>query len=339
MPAAVLARFLGALRVPEDERRGDVDALAARFRSAVAHLRLLVVLDDARDADQVRPLLPGGSGCRVLVTSRRLLAELPGSVLHPLGGLDEPDALAILAEAAGGGRIAADPAGAAHIVQLCAGLPLAVRIAGSRLRARPTWTPTDLADRLADERRRLDELRLGDAAVRSTFDTSYRELSTMDRLVFQRAGPHPGPAFGIPAAAALAADEPADRDTCLVRLLDWLTAYARPGDRLVQERDNVLAAVHRAVDAGASARPARCRPPRRGSRSGEMPRPRPPPPGTTRAEPVPYRSGQRSAPCATPSGNRGWPSRSWNGPPHCCPPTSTTGTPGSSAASASRTSS
>jgi tetratricopeptide (TPR) repeat protein len=288
-PETVLQRFLGALGVPDDERRGGVDDLAARFRTAVAHRRLLILLDDARDAAQVRPLLPGGAGCLVLVTSRRLIAELPGATIHTLGGLDEAEGVALLAGAAGAERVDADPAAAARIVRLCGGLPLAVRIAGSRLRARPAWTVADLAARLADERRRLDELRLGDVAVRSTFATSYRELSTVDQLVFRRAGSHPGRVFTAGAAAALAgmaqpavvaalerlvdthlvetpapdrywlhdllrlfaterlaADEqPEDRDACLTRLLDWYTTHADRG-----ERDNIVAAVHRAVEAG-----------------------------------------------------------------------------------------
>lgn len=289
-PETVLQRFLGALGVPDDERRGSVDDLAARFRTAVAHRKLLILLDDARDAAQVRPLLPGGAGCLVLVTSRRLVTELPGAAVHTLGGLDEAEGVALLAAAVGAQRVDADPEAAARIVRLCGGLPLAVRIAGSRLRARPAWTVADLAARLDDERRRLDELRMGDAAVRSTFATSYRELSTVDQLVFRRVGSHPGRVFTAGAAAALAgmpqpavvaalerlvdthlvetpapdrywfhdllrlfaterlaADErPEDRAACLTRLLDWYTTHTDRG-----ERDNVVAAVHRAVEAGA----------------------------------------------------------------------------------------
>jgi tetratricopeptide (TPR) repeat protein len=294
-PLAVLARFLGALGVPDDERRGGVEELSARYRSALADRRVLIVLDDARDAGQVRPLLPGGAGCLVLVTSRGLLAELPHAAPYLVGGLAETDARTVLADAAGAARVAADPAGAARIVALCGGLPLAVRIAGARLRARPAWRPSDLAERLSDERRRLDELRQGDLAVRSSFATSYRELSTVDRLVFRRAGSHPGQVFGTGAAAALAGmpapdvaaalerlvdaqvvespapdryrlhdllrlfaterlaaeEPPEERDACLVRLIEWLTASARAGEWLDRERDNVVAAVRRGVAAGA----------------------------------------------------------------------------------------
>src|SRR6266545_1746875 len=188
VPEAVLTRFLGAPGVPDDERRGGLDELSARYRSALADRAVLALLDDARDAKQVRPLLRGGAGCLALVTSRAMLADLPHAAVHVLGGLPDADALAVFAGAAGTDRVAADPDGAARIVALCGGLPLAVRIAGARLRARPAWTPGDLADRLADERRRLDELRVGDRAVRSSFATSYRELSTVDKMVFRRAG-------------------------------------------------------------------------------------------------------------------------------------------------------
>jgi tetratricopeptide (TPR) repeat protein/RecA/RadA recombinase len=219
-PQNVLNRFLGALGVPEDERRGGADDLAARFRSTVADRKLLLLLDDARDAEQVRPLLPAGAGCLVLVTSRRLITELTGAVIHRLGGLDEADGRALLASVAGAQRVDAEPDAADRIVRLCGGLPLAVRIAGSRLRARPTWTVADLARRLDDDHRRLDELRVGDVAVRSTFATSYRELSTVDWQVFRRAGWHPGRVFGTGAAAALAGlPEPAAA-AALERLVD-----------------------------------------------------------------------------------------------------------------------
>jgi tetratricopeptide (TPR) repeat protein len=291
---AVLTRFLSTLGVPGDERRGDVDDLAARFRSAVADRKVLILLDDARDTNQVRPLLPGGSGCLVLVTSRRQLTDLPNGAQLTLGGLDEQEGRALLASAVGDARVAADPEGAARIVRFCGGLPLAIRIAGARLRARPAWMPRDLGARLADEGRRLDELHVGDRAVRSTFETSYAELSTIDRMVFRRAGSHPGQVFGVGAAAALAGlagptvasalerlvdamlvespapdryrlhdllrlfaterlaaeESPGDHDACLARLLDWLTTHAEAGAWLAQERDNVVAAVHRGVEAG-----------------------------------------------------------------------------------------
>ncbi|GAA4474639.1 hypothetical protein GCM10023170_097160 [Phytohabitans houttuyneae] len=222
-PGAVLARLLGALGAAGDERRGDVDELSARFRSVSARRRVLMVLDDARAADQVRPLLPGGASCLVLITSRWLLVELAPAVSHPISGLGDEECLALLANAAGADRIVADRAGATRLVRLCGGFPLAVGIAGARLRARPTWTPGQLAERLDDERGRLDELKQGDLAVRSAFEASYAELSELDRLVFRRVGAHPGRTFGLGAGAAMVgAGATAHRDVAgvLERLVD-----------------------------------------------------------------------------------------------------------------------
>ncbi|MFD9004087.1 ATP-binding protein [Streptomyces sp. NPDC059582] len=220
-PEAVLARFLGAMGVAEDERRGGVEDLAARFRSELADRRVLLVLDDARDANQVMPLLPGGADCLVLVTGRRLLADLAQSAAQVLGGLASDSGLALFAEVVGAERVAGAPPGAApRIVTACGGLPLALRIAGGRLRARPSWELTDFAVQLEDERQRLDALRLGDLAVRSSFEASYRELPVLDRLVFRRCGAHPGPAFGLDAAAALAGGESSAVAAALERLVD-----------------------------------------------------------------------------------------------------------------------
>jgi tetratricopeptide (TPR) repeat protein len=230
-PEAVLARFLGALGRPDDERRGTVEELAARFRSAVADRRLLVLLDDARDAAQVRPLLPGGADCLTIVTSRRLLADLPGALALPIGGLRPSEALALLAAEAGEERIAADPDGARRIIAACAGLPLAVRIIGGRLRTRSRWTPSAIADRLDDERHRLGELRLGDRAVRSSFRTAYDELSDLDRLVFRRAGAHPGQVFGLGAAAARCGLDETVVAEALDRLIDAFLVETPAPDR------------------------------------------------------------------------------------------------------------
>ncbi|MFG3582979.1 ATP-binding protein [Streptomyces sp. NPDC047990] len=293
-PEAVLSRFLAALGVAEDERRGAVESLAARWRTELADRRVLLVLDDARDAAQVAPLLPGGADCLAVVTSRRVLAALPGAVTHVVGGLDPADGLALLVEAVGADRVAAEPDAAARIVTACGGLPLALRIAGGRLRVRPSWRLADFALQLEDERQRLDALRLGDLAVRASLGTSYEQLPAVDRLVFRRCGAHPGPVLATASAVALAGhgprvvtaalerlvdaqlvespapgryrlhdlprlfaveraeaeDAPGERLASLARLLDRLTADAAPGGWLTDERENVVAALRRAVDAG-----------------------------------------------------------------------------------------
>ena len=150
---------------------------------------------------------------------------------HPVGGLDHRDARVLLAGIVGEDKIATDPDGVARILQLCGGLPLAVRIAGARLRARPTWTATDLANRLAGERRRLDELHVGNLAVRTTFEASYRELSAVDRTVFRRAGSHPVRVFGVGAAAALAGLHETAVAAALERLVDVHLADSPTPDR------------------------------------------------------------------------------------------------------------
>jgi len=292
-PVGVLGRFLGVLGRPEDERRGDLDEISARFRSAVADRRLLILLDDARDDAQVAPLLPGGDRCLVLVTSRRFLAGLPLES-HHLGALDDAEARAVLAATAGpdgAARIAADPDGAARIVRSCAGLPLALGIAGARLRARPLWTAGDLAGRLDDERRRLDEFRVGDVAVRTNFAEAYQALDTVDGQVFRRVGAHPGETFPAGAAAALSDLDPADTEAALDRLVDahlleapapgryqlhdllrlfatellsdaelrdalgrlvdWFTRTAEPGEWVERERDNAVLVAQRLVELGA----------------------------------------------------------------------------------------
>src|SRR5205807_10390778 len=113
--------------------------------------------------------LPGGGRCGALVTSRRRLTDLEGCSHQALGELAEAEAVALLARIAGADRVTADRPAAARLVAACGRLPLAVRIAAARLAARPTWTIASLQSRLADERRRMDELAVGDLAVRASF--------------------------------------------------------------------------------------------------------------------------------------------------------------------------
>ncbi|MEV0291496.1 MULTISPECIES: BTAD domain-containing putative transcriptional regulator [unclassified Kribbella] len=175
-PIGVLGRFLRALDVP-DAGRYDLDEAAGRFRAETATRRVLVVLDNAADAAQVRPLLPAGPACAVLLTSRRVLATLDGVRHLHLRPLAASESLTLLGQLAGSDRIAADPAAARKLVALCGGLPLAVRIAGARLAARPAWPVRTLTDRLADTRSRLDELLAGDLDVRASLQLSHRLLA------------------------------------------------------------------------------------------------------------------------------------------------------------------
>jgi DNA-binding SARP family transcriptional activator/Tfp pilus assembly protein PilF len=172
----IIDRFLAALGADPASLPADVDARQAAYRSVLAGRRVLILLDDAADSAQVYPLLPGASGSAILITSKTYLADLAGSRIVRLAGMDADDALALLGRRAGPERVSAEPAAAAEIVDACAGLPLALTIAGARLAARPRWRVRDLADMLGPESDRLDELTYGDLAVRKTFDLSYNAL-------------------------------------------------------------------------------------------------------------------------------------------------------------------
>ncbi len=172
-PADVLAGFLRALGVDGADIPEGIDERARQYRAQLAGRRVLVVLDDAADEAQVRPLLPGSSGCAVLVTSRSRLTALAGSYDVPLGVLPAVQAAGMLAAIIGAGRAEAEPEAVAEIARLCGCLPLALRIAGARLVSRPAWTVSWLASRLGDESRRLDLLRAGDLEVRASLRLSY----------------------------------------------------------------------------------------------------------------------------------------------------------------------
>ncbi|UBU12615.1 AfsR/SARP family transcriptional regulator [Nonomuraea gerenzanensis] len=153
-----------------------LDEAVARYRSLTAASDLLVILDNALDADQVRPLIPAGPGCRTVITSRYALSTLDDARHLHLARLGDRDAVTLLARIAGPDRVQREPESAAEITGLCGGFPLAIRVAGARLRARPDWRLADLADRLADATRRLDTLQYDDLAVRASIAVSHRHL-------------------------------------------------------------------------------------------------------------------------------------------------------------------
>jgi DNA-binding SARP family transcriptional activator len=214
-PADVLARFLRELAVDGAQVPASEDERAALYRTRLAGRRILVVLDDARDAAQVRPLVPGSVFCGVLITSRNLLPDLAGGRLVDLDVLDEDEARALLAEIVGADRLDAEPDATAQVLAACAGLPLAIRIAGVRLAARTGWSIQALAGRLADERRRIDEFKAGDLAVRACFQVSFDGLSATGpgrpdpARAFRLLGLWHGPSISLPAVSALLA-EPED---------------------------------------------------------------------------------------------------------------------------------
>ncbi|MGP3955895.1 BTAD domain-containing putative transcriptional regulator [Nonomuraea sp. 3N208] len=163
-PAEVLAHFLQALGEPSHDLPDGVNERAARFRECVAGRRVLVVLDDAVDEAQVRPLLPGRAECAVLITSRSKLTVLPSTGRLELEELEPIQAMRFLARVAGAERLSAEPQAAHELVRLCGSLPLALRIAGASLTGHPHWQVGHMVERLRDGRRRLDEL--GDPEVR-----------------------------------------------------------------------------------------------------------------------------------------------------------------------------
>jgi tetratricopeptide (TPR) repeat protein/transcriptional regulator with XRE-family HTH domain len=207
-PVAALARFLRALGVSEDRVPVDPDEAAALYRSVLATRRVLVVLDNAASADQVRLLLPGTAGSFVLVTSRN---HLTGLVAHEgaheigLGGLKPAESRELLARVLGAERVAADTWGASRLARLCVHLPLALRIAAANLATDPASSIAEFADKLAHDRLAVltspgDEGR----AVQAAFDISYGAQSVPARRMFRLLGLVPGPDFTIDAAAALA---------------------------------------------------------------------------------------------------------------------------------------
>jgi DNA-binding SARP family transcriptional activator len=207
-PLEVLGRFRRALG-DTDTASSSLEEASAAFRALAAGRRLLVVLDNARDAVQVRPLLPADENSLVLVTSRQVLATLDGAVHLHVDVFPEDDAVELLCRVAGRDRVSADPYAARQVARWCGYLPLALRIAGARLAARPGWPVRALVDRLGDARRRLDELRVAELAVRSSLQVSYEILNggtDADRLAaraFTLVGLPDGPDLSLPAAAAL----------------------------------------------------------------------------------------------------------------------------------------
>ncbi|HUQ57252.1 ATP-binding protein [Lentzea sp.] len=204
-PQDVIRRFLAALGVPSATVPADDDGQARLYRELVAGKELLLLLDNARDAEQVRPLLPGGTRCRVLITSRDRMSDLAGARALRLGVLGHAEAVALVTERIGAGRAAAEPEALARLVDLCGGLPLALSVVAARAAADAQLPLAALADELADEQTRLDFLDTGDelTSVRATFSWSYRRLSEPAALLFRLLSAHRGPDFSAAAATSL----------------------------------------------------------------------------------------------------------------------------------------
>lgn len=229
-PETVLGSFLRALGTPDSSVPDSLDDRAALYRSVLDGRRILVLLDNAKDAAQIRPLLPGTEGCAALVTSRVRMVDLAGAHLVDLDVMSPDEALQLFTRIVGEERVAAEREAALDVVAACGFLPLAIRIAASRLAARRTWTVSVLAAKLADERRRLDELQAGDLAVKATFELGYGQLEPAQARAFRLLGLADGPDISLAAAAAVL-DLPAeDTEDLLEALVDTsLLESAAPG--------------------------------------------------------------------------------------------------------------
>ena len=232
-PTEAIRGFLDALDVPPGKIPPRPEAQTALYRGLVADRKMLIVLDNARDEQQVRPLLPPSPASLVLVTSRSQLTGLAaadGARLLSLDVLPHAEAVQLLTARVGAARAKAEPAAVAEIATRCACLPLALAVAAARAVARPGFPLSALAGELRDGAGRLDALDSGDpsASVRAVFSWSYQQLSAEAARLFRLLGLHPGPDISAQAAASLAAcQEPAAR-----RLLGELARAHLIGEHL-----------------------------------------------------------------------------------------------------------
>ncbi|MDQ4021839.1 MAG: NB-ARC domain-containing protein [Actinomycetota bacterium] len=269
-PAVVLARFLRALGVDGAAIPDGGDERSELYRSRLAERSILVVLDNAASQAQIRSLLPGSPTCGVLITRRARLPGLEGTCPIVLDILDAEQAVELLVRLVGVQRVAAEPLAAEEIVRLCGYLPLAVRVAGAKLAARPHWTLARLAERLADERHLLDELVVGDLEVRTSLALSYHGLDEHARRALRLLGLLDAPDFASWVVAALLnvpvrqAEERVDAlleaqllDVCgeddtgqlRYRLHDLIRAYARERALAEEQKPEQRAALQRLLSA------------------------------------------------------------------------------------------
>ncbi|MBB5850805.1 BTAD domain-containing putative transcriptional regulator [Amycolatopsis umgeniensis] len=211
-PETALEALLGQLDIPASRLPGGVDRRAELWRTRTAGRSLLVVLDNAADAEQVRPLLPGSATVALVVTGRRRLAAVDGAASISLEVLPDEQAGALFAAASGRPD--------SGVATLCGNLPLAIRIAAARLQNRPQWTVETLAERLGSEHDRLAELKVAGRDVAAAFALSYRELDAGRQRMFRLLGRNPGADIGVPAAAALAGIGEREAESLLEDLLD-----------------------------------------------------------------------------------------------------------------------
>lgn len=268
-PETALRGLIEAFGVPVERLPADLDALSGLYRSLLTGRRMLVVLDNARDAAQVRPLLPGSPGCLAIVTSRNQLASLvatEGAHSLSLGLLTDAEARALLAGRLGADRLKCDPDAVREIIERTVRLPLALAVAAAAVASQPQSSLVSLARDLRENGRTLDALDDADPVtdIRAVFSWSCRALSTGAARMFRLLGLHPGPDVTVPAAASLAGIA---RDQCRKQLAelvranlltehvpgrytfhDLLRAYATEQALALEEDDDRWAAIRRAHD-------------------------------------------------------------------------------------------
>jgi tetratricopeptide (TPR) repeat protein/transcriptional regulator with XRE-family HTH domain len=268
-PESAIRELLGALGVPPERIPRAPEAQAGLYRSLLADKRMLIVLDNAHDERQVRPLLSASPGSLVLVTSRSQLCGLAaadGARLLILDVLSHDEAVQLLAARLGAARAAAEPAAAGQIARLCAYLPLALVVAAARAAARPAFPLAAVASELADSVGRLDALDAGEpgSSVRAVFSWSYQQLSDESARMFRLLGLHPGPDISVPAAASLSGSAEAGVHRLLRELArahltaehvpgryafhDLLRAYAAEQASHTDSQANRAAAIGRVLD-------------------------------------------------------------------------------------------
>lgn len=245
----LLRRLLRAVGAGEGEDAEDLDELAASWRAATASLRLLLVLDDAARAEQIRPLLPAGSGSMAMVTSRRRLTGLDADRRVSLSPLGIDEATGLLTRIIGGEGSDRERVAVRELATLCDRLPLALRIVGARIQDRPLWAVEALVARLADDERRLDELAVEDRSVEAAFQVSYDQLPDAEQRAFRALGLSPTVRLDRLTLAALLDWTPPDAEHRLESLADASLVQRVTADRY---RLHDLAAVYARRVAAAS---------------------------------------------------------------------------------------
>ncbi|WP_405162033.1 NB-ARC domain-containing protein [Nocardia sp. NBC_01499] len=216
----LLAVALRAFGIEPGEQPADLAERTALWCNTIASKHVLLVLDNARDVEQLTPLLPGTGPAGVLVTSRSSLAELFGARLVPLDVLTQDEAWTLLERMVPARRLSAEPDAAHEILRACGHLPVSLRIVGARLSSRPTWRLTAVAERLADERGRLAELAVGNTSVELVFRHSYRQLAPELARAFVLIAFSDAPDLPVAAIAALLDRDTADAERLCETLVD-----------------------------------------------------------------------------------------------------------------------